>query len=113
MTELVAAQQKRIATLEEEMAVMARQIMALIRYIFGGRSEQTPPPVPGQSDLHLETESGGESPAPPATPDKSKGGSRRGRKIHAQRLAAHLAVKETVLTNSLVAADPGDWPGYV
>ena len=79
MTELEAARQQRIAQLEEELAVMARQLSALTRYVFGRRSEQTSPPVPGQPELNLETEE--ESPpAAPAPPDKLKGGSRKGRK---------------------------------
>jgi transposase len=108
MTELEAARQ-RIATLEEELAVMARQLTALTRYVFGRRSEQTPPPVPGQLDLNLETESGGEPPAAPAPPDKPKGGSRKGRKVRAQRLPDHLPVEETVVIHPQVAADPGNW----
>ena len=106
MTELEAARQ-RIATLEEELAVMARQLTALTRYVFGRRSGQTPPPVPGELDLNLETASGGEPPAPPAPPDKPKGGSRKGHKVRAQRLPAHLPVEETVIINPQVAADPG------
>ena len=108
MTELEAARQ-RIATLEEELAVMARQLTALTRYVFGRRSEQTPPPVPGQLDLNLETESGGEPPAAPAPPDKPKGGSRKGRKVRAQLLPDHLPVEETVVVHPQVAADPGNW----
>ena len=109
MTELEAAQQQRIATLEEELAVMARQLAALTRYVFGRRSEQTPPPVPGQLDLNLETESGGELPAPPAPPDKPKGGSRKGRKVRAALLPDHLPVEETVVIHPQAAADPGNW----
>ncbi len=109
MTELEAAQQKRIATLEEELAVMTRQLTALTRYVFGRRSEQTPPPVPGQLDLNLETESGGEPPAAPVSPDKPKGGSRKGRKVRAQLLPDHLPVEETVVVHPQVAADPGNW----
>ena len=41
MTESEAAQQ-RIATLEEELAVMARQLAVLTRYVFGKRSEPEP-----------------------------------------------------------------------
>ena len=108
MTELEAARQ-RIATLEEELAVMARQLTALTRYVFGRRSEQTPPPVPGQLDLNLETESGDEPPAPTAPPDKPKGGSHKGRKVRAQRLPDHLPVEETVVIHPLVAADPGNY----
>ncbi len=109
MTELEAAQQKRIAGLEEELAVMARQLTALTRYVFGKRSEQTPPPVPGQLDLDLEKESGEGRPAAPAAPDKPKGGSRKGRKVRAQRLPEHLPVEESVLLPAPVAADPGNW----
>lgn len=109
MTELEAAQQQRIATLEEELAVMARQLAALTRYVFGRRSEQTPPPVPGQLDLNLETESGGELPGQPAPPDKPKGGSRKGRKVRAALLPDHLPVEETVIIHPQVAADPGNW----
>ena len=76
MTELEAAQQKRIATLEEELAVMTRQLSALSRYVFGRRSEQTPPPVPGQPELNLETEEDAPPAAAPVPPDKPKGGSR-------------------------------------
>lgn len=88
---------------------MARQLTALTRYVFGRRSEQTPPPVPGQLDLNLETESGGEPPAAPAPPDKPKGGSRKGRKVRAQLLPDHLPVEETVVVHPQVAADPGNW----
>ena len=108
MTELEAARQ-RIATLEEELAVMARQLTALTRYVFGRRSEQTPPPVPGQPELNLETETEGPPAALPAPPDKPKGGSRKGRKVRAQLLPDHLPVEETVLISPLVAADPGNW----
>ena len=108
MTELEAARQ-RIATLEEELAVLARQLAALTRQVFGRRSEQTPPPVPGQLDLNLETESVEELPAPPAPPDKPKGGSRKGRKVRAALLPDHLPVEETVLIHPQAAADPGNW----
>jgi transposase len=110
MTELEAARQ-RIATLEEELAVMARQLTALTRYVFGRRSEQTPPPVPGQPELNLETETETEGPpaALPAPPDKPKGGSRKGRKVRAQLLPEHLPVEETVIINPLAAADPDNW----
>ena len=108
MTELEAARQ-RIATLEEELAVLARQLAALTRQVFGRRSEQTPPPVPGQLDLNLETESVEELPAPPAPPDKPKGGSRKGRKVRAALLPDHLPVEETVLIHPQVAADPANW----
>lgn len=108
MTELEAAQQ-RIAELEEELAVMARQLSALTRYVFGKRSEQTPPPaVPGQTELELETETA-MPPAAPAPPDKPKGGSRKGRKVRAQLLPGHLPVEETVLIHPEVAADPDNW----
>ncbi len=108
MTELEAAQQKRIADLEEDLAVMARQLAALTRYVFGKRSEQTPPPVPGQLDLNLETEEE-LPPAAPAPPDKPKGGSRKGRKVRAQLLPGHLPVEESILLPAQVAADPGNW----
>lgn len=108
MTELEAARQ-RIATLEEELAVMARQLSALTRYVFGKRSEQTPPPIPGQLDLNLETQSAEGPPAPPARPPRGKGGSRKGRKVRAQRLPDHLPVEETVLIPAQAAADPGNW----
>lgn len=109
MTELEAAQQKRIAELEEELAVLSRQLSALSRYVFGKRSEQTPPPVPGQPELSLETETDGPPAALPAPPDKPKGGSRKGRKVRAQLLPDHLPVEETVLIHPQVAADPGNW----
>jgi transposase len=109
MTELEAAQQQRIAELEEELAAMARQLAALTRYVFGKRSEQTPPPVPGQPELHLETETEAPSAVLPAPPDKPKGGSRKGRKVRAQLLPEHLPVEETVIINPLAAADPGNW----
>ena len=64
MTELEAAQQQRIAELEEELAVLSRQLSALSRYVFGKRSEQTPPPGPGQPELNLETETDGRAYAP-------------------------------------------------
>ena len=108
MTELEAAQQ-RIATLEEELAVMARQLAVLTRYVFGKRSEQTPPPLPGQPELELETEVDAPSTAAPAPPDKPKGGSRKGRKVRAQLLPAHLPVEETVIIHPQVAADPDNW----
>jgi transposase len=108
MTELEAAQQKRIAQLEEELAVMARQLSALTRYVFGKRSEQTPPPGPGQPELNLETEEQ-LPPAVPAPPDKPKGGSRKGRKVRAQLLPDHLPVEETVLIHPEVAAHPDNW----
>ena len=80
MTELEAARQ-RIADLEGQLAEMTRQLAALTRYVFGKRSEQTPPPsAPGQLDLELETEGGRPPEPPPGPPDRPKGGSRRGRK---------------------------------
>ena len=109
MTELEAAQQKRIAELEEELAVLTRQLAVLTRYVFGKRSEQTPPPVAGQPELHLETEQEAPATPLPAPPDKPKGGSRKGRKVRAQRLPDHLPVEETVLIDAQVAADPGNW----
>ena len=109
MTELEAAQQKRIAELEEELSVMARQLSALTRYVFGRRSEQTPPPVPGQPELNLETEEDALPAALPAPPDKPKGGSRKGRKVRAALLPGHLPVEETVLIHPQVAADPANW----
>ena len=108
MTELEAAQQ-RIAELEEELTVLSRQLSALSRYVFGKRSEQTPPPVPGQPELRLETETEGPPAALPAPPDKPKGGSRKGRKVRAQLLPDHLPVEETVIIHPQVAADPGNW----
>lgn len=108
MTELEAAQQQRIAQLEEELAVMARQLSALTRYVFGKRSEQTPPPGPGQPELNLETEEE-LPPEAPAPPDKPKGGSRKGRKVRAQLLPDHLPVEETVLLHPEVVADPDNW----
>jgi transposase len=88
---------------------MARQLTALTRYVFGRRSEQAPPPVPGQLAVDLETESGGEPPAASAPPDRLKGGSRKGRKVCVQRLRGHLSVEETSIINPLVAADPGNY----
>ena len=109
MTELEAAR-KRIAELEEELAAMARQLAALTRYVFGKRSEQTPPPSsPGQLDLALETQQENPSPAPPAKPGGPKGGSRKGRRTRAELLPGHLPVEETVLVDPRVAADPGNW----
>ena len=108
MTELEAAQQ-RIVGLEEELAVMTRQLAALTRYVFGKRSEQTPPPGPGQPELNLETETEQAPAAAPAPPDKPKGGSRKGRKVRAQLLPGHLPVEETVLIHPQVAADPANW----
>ena len=74
MIELIAAQQ-RIAELEEKLAQTQRQLDLLVRQIFGRRSEQTPPPVPGQMDLELEVENAAIESAPPAPPAKAKGGS--------------------------------------
>lgn len=109
MTELEAAR-KRIAQLEEELAVMARQLSALTRYVFGKRSERTPPPsVPGQTELELETEEEAPQAPLPAPPDKPRGGSRKGRKVRAQLLPDHLPVEETVLLHPEVVADPDNW----
>ena len=108
MTELEAAR-KRIAELEEELAVLSRQLSALTRYVFGKRSEQTPAPVPGQPELRLETEAEGPPAALPAPPDKPKGGSRKGRKVRTALLPDHLPVEETVIINPLVEADPDNW----
>ncbi len=109
MTELETAR-RRIAELEEELAVMARQLAVLTRYVFGKRSEQTPPPpVGGQLDLALETEAESPPLPPPAKPDKPKGGSRKDRKTRAALLPDHLPVEETVLIDPLVAANPGLW----
>ena len=110
MTELEAAQQKRIAGLEEELADLTRQLAVLTRYVFGKRSEQTPPPpAGGQLDLALETEQEGSQPGTPSKPDKPRGGSRKGRKVRAQLLPGHLPVEETVLIHPQVAADPANW----
>ncbi len=109
MTELEAAQQKRIAELEEELAVMTRQLSALTRYVFGRRSEQTPPSVPGQPELILEMETAVPPAALPAPPDKPKGGSRKGRKVRAALLPEHLPVEETIIINPQAAADPDNW----
>ncbi|RYD29771.1 MAG: hypothetical protein EOP86_21150 [Verrucomicrobiaceae bacterium] len=116
MTELEAAhqqiadQQKRIAQLEEELAAMARQLAALTRYVFGKRSEQTPPPSSaGQLDLALETQRESPPSTPPAKPGRPKGGSRKGRQSRAELLPGHLPVEETILVDPRVAADPGGW----
>ncbi|MDB6135828.1 MAG: Transposase of homeodomain, partial [Verrucomicrobiales bacterium] len=109
MTELEAAR-KRIAELEEELAAMARQLAALTRYVFGKRSEQTPPPsCPGQLDLALETQQESPPPAPPAKPGRPKGGSRKGRQTRAGVLPGHLPVEETILVDPRLPADPGGW----
>ena len=104
-----AAQQKRIAELEEELAVLTRQLKALTRYVFGKRSEQTPAPVPGQPELILEMETQAPPAALPAPPDKPKGGSRKGRKVRAALLPDHLPVEETVIVNPLAEADPDNY----
>lgn len=109
MTELEAAQQKRIAELEAEMAVLTRQLAALTRYVFGRRSEQTPPPGPGQPELSLEMETEAPPALLPAPPDKPKGGSRKGRKVRAALLPDHLPVEETVIVNPLAEADPDNY----
>ncbi len=89
---------------------MARQLAALTRYVFGKRSEQTPPPpAGGQLDLALETEQEGPPLAPAAPSDKPKGGSRKERKTRPDLLPDHLPVEETVLLDPQVAADPGNW----
>ena len=108
MTELETAQ-KRIADLEEELVEVSRQLAVLTRYVFGKRSEQTPPPTAGQLDLALVTEQEAPPLPPPAPPDKAKGGSRKGRKTRSDLLPDHLPVEETVLLDPLVAADPGNW----
>jgi len=108
VTELETAR-KRIADLEEELAEVSRQLAALTRYVFGKRSEQTPPPAAGQLDPALETEQASPPLPPPAPPDKAKGGSRKGRKTRSDLLPDHLPVEETVLLDPLVAANPGNW----
>lgn len=106
MTELVAAQQQRIAELEEQLAETRRQLDLLVRQIFGRKSEQTPAPVPGQSELELQMEDAAIESAPAAKPDKAKGGSRKGRKVRAALLPEHLPVEETTIIPLAVQAAP-------
>lgn len=106
MTELVAAQQQRIAELEEQLAETRRQLDLLVRQIFGRKSEQTPAPVPGQSELELQMEDAAIESVPVAKADKAKGGSRKGRKVRAALLPEHLPVEETTIIPLAVQAAP-------
>lgn len=106
MSEQESAQQQRIAELEEQLAEIRRQYDLLVRQIFGRKSEQTPAPVPGQMDLELEAENAAIESAPPAKPDKPKGGSKKGRKVRAALLPENLPVEETVIIPLAVQAAP-------
>jgi transposase len=110
VTELEAAQQKRIAELEEKLEQTQRQLDLLIRHVFGKRSEQTPPPpVPGQMDLELETENAAIENAAPVKADKPKGGSKKGRQVRGALLPDDLPVEETVIIPPAVQAEPDRW----
>jgi transposase len=106
VSELESAQQQRIAELEENLAEIRRQYDLLVRQIFGRKSEQTPAPVPGQMDLELEAENAAIESAPPAKPEKPKGGSRKGRKMRAALLPENLPVEETVIIPLAVQQAP-------
>ena len=134
MTELVAAQQQRIAELEEQLAetqAAARSSGAAdfrkkkrTEATGGSRdrlrrrsspqgepavrrraNQQTPPPIPGQLDLELTVENAVIESAP-AGPARAKGGSRKGRKVRAALLPENLPVEETVIIPLAVQAAP-------
>jgi transposase len=106
VTELETAQQQ-IAELTEKLEDMRRQYERLVRQVFGRKSEQTPPaPVAGQMDLELEAENAAIESAPPASPERKKGGSKKGRKVRAALLPENLPVQETRLVPLVVQAEP-------
>jgi transposase len=106
VTELETAQQQ-IAELTEKLEDMRRQYERLVRQVFGRKSEQTPPaPVAGQMDLELEAENAAIESAPPASPERKKGGSKKGRKVRAALLPENLPVEETRLVPLVVQAQP-------
>ena len=110
VSELESAQQQQIAELKEELAEMRRQYERLVRQIFGRKSEQTPPaPVPGQMDLELAAEDAAIESAPPAKPERKKGGSKKGRRMRAALLPENLPVEETVIIPLAVQAAPEKW----
>ncbi len=109
MTELEAAQQQRITELEEALEETQQKLALLVRQIFGRRSEQTPAPVAGQSELELQMEEAAIESAPAAPPGRPKGGSRKGRKVRAALLPEHLPVEETVIIPLAVQAAPERW----
>ena len=111
MTELEAAQQKRIAELEEKLEQTQRQLDLLVRQIFGRKSEQSQYPQPNQLVLELVGEGESEEGEPPAKPTKpsKRGGSSKGRKTRAQRLPDNLPVEETVIIPLQVQENPDQW----
>jgi transposase len=73
-------------------------------------SQQTPAPVPGQLELELEVqEDAAIENAPPAQPARSKGGSRKGRKVRGALLPENLPVEETEIIPLAVQAAPEKW----
>jgi transposase len=105
--ELIAAQQQRIAELEEKLAETQRQLDLLVRQIFGRKSERTGTAAhPDQMDLELEAENAVIESAPPVRPPQKKGGSQKGRKVRAALLPENLPVEQTVIIPLAVQAAP-------
>ena len=113
MTELEAAQQQRIAALEEKLEQTQRQLDLLVRQVFGKKSEQSQYPEPDQLELEIagkedeEDEKSGED--EPTKPAQKKGGSRKGRQTRAQLLPENLPVEETVIIPLPVQENPDQW----
>lgn len=106
--ELLAQVQVRDGRLEElarENALLRQKVDALVRRLFGARSERLDP---GQLLLLLQ---GTEAPvlSPPAPPPRASAGARPPRPRRRARLPEHLPVVEEVLDPEAVRACPGAW----
>ena len=121
LTAALAASQQENAQLRQETALLQQKIDALVRRIFGAKSEQL---NPAQLDLLL---TGNEDPPPPPPPRKSDASDvastaadtleaapadhtiRRAKPARRPRLPAHLPVIEEVIDPGPVKADPQAW----
>ena len=95
----------RLEELARENALLRQKVDALVRRLFGARSERLDP---GQLLLLLQ---GTEAPvlSPPAPPPRASAGARPPRPRRRARLPEHLPVVEEVLDPEAVRACPGAW----